>query len=626
MASPPLATKVQSSIHLNDCNNISENHNDLVPQRNEAAPPPIVVVTAVDDSIGPELPQESSEYELDDEPQGLQAAQSTERRNPATFTRVPDVIYGEVAKRPYIPEDHTDGLQLASPRVHPRTTSMLDSDHVAYGQEVNPSSHKCPSSGSLPPLRVSHTTLDSALSSRVLNLEPGRQDFNTRPKFRPNLEDMYDDIVIHRMQKTSLHKPKLLPKPTHIQHLGKNINNHTNTPVISNKDNQFPQTSTPNSTTPADDDDDVTAMQNAQMGYFEDFYDDIIIHRQQTCKPDVPQKPSNIHSHPKVIRMHRLKLLKQLEKIEEIYDESPQMRSDPMEVEEIYIDSTIIEDSDGLSSNFQDAINCMELNSTAPDKLGDHQFRIQNESELGVDGDKSIGNETYEELVIYEELRSAEDDAYQDIEKARAEALGLPEIMRHRLARIVKGERKKLKKTIRRSHHLKDESELEKPLLDKDSDNLQIPEDETFLPTGDASSSEDENYDGQMSHEKARQVLDMLLEVNNVKKITRSQSVQSDPKSSRSKQGEIDSTDAEEEIDIILPPEVKEYQKDGVLRSKSSSEIASEIRSLVASAPKEPPPLPGIQRPRASQVNRSDNIIQKRRTLTKTSTFPRYND
>ena len=216
--------------------------------------------------------------------------------------------------------------------------------------------------------------------------------------------------------------------------------------------------------------------------------------------------------------------------------------------------------------------------------------------------------ETYDELVIYEELGSTSDDGYQDIEQARIEALGLPKNIRTRASRIVKGrERKKLRRSLQIKSRNFSEGSIDHPTLNfadvakrrttengpslketketgKDSP---VPEEKFATPSHDDSSSEDDTNDGYMSHKKALQVLDMLLEANNVKKVAhrkktiqRSQSVHCDPTTT---------TTDDDAAQVILPPEVEEYQKAGLLQTKSTSEIAAEIKFLTESAPQRAP-------------------------------------
>ena len=349
-----------------------------------------------------------------------------------------------------------------------------------------------------------------------------------------------------------------------------------------------------------------------------------------SVRPKVPEKPSNIHLHPKVVEMNRLKKQKQLQEITEIYDISPAEDSTGSEMEEIYLSSVDIEDcEDG-----EDDGNKRRL-GPAGGSAGKSSNRQKNGVKLPVSSDE----EAYEELVIYEELEER-DYGYQDLEQARIEALGLPQTIRHRSVRLVKGRtRKKLKKSLRRKSSQRS-IHMEKATSDPPS----APEVTTPTPTGNVqdailepkvaavspeiSSDEDDAHDGYMSHDKARQVLDMLLEANNVIKLAHEEKLPT-VQDERKEPLEMESYDIITDNSIILPEPIlpagiQKYQKDGILQSKSPQEIAAEIKFLTDTAPKEPPPLPGMQRPRAKMVSRSDDQIRTRKKLIKSNTCPAF--
>lgn len=440
-------------------------------------------------------------------------------------------------------------------------------------------------------------------------------------------EDIYDDVIVYRMQNSSRSKPRLLPKPAHLQLLLRAKRN------IQLKSLPPPNSASPDSTLNQDDDIIITAMQKqrlASFSSFEDIYDDIIVKRLQKSKPDVPPKPPGIHSHPMVVEIRRQNKLKRLEAIEEIYDlDPPQSPNELPEFEEIYIDSTVIDSDDSDDpSNMHDKVSSTQSNSSVGDqelelKATDHEgmeFYPGSKIDLESTSVPHEASETYEELVIYEELRSNEEDGYQDIQKAVIEALGLPENIRHRASRIVRGpERRKLKKQIKRrwkevgqtesvaqSNTSPLTSQSGKPLLERNTEHGSSSDEE-----------EEETHDGYMSHGKARQVLDMLLEANNVKKLAHIGKSQTMPAEELIPFNE--DSDIEDDVDVVLPPEVKEYQQAGILYARSMSAIAAEIKHLTDSAPKDPPPLPGIQRERAKAVTNSDSLIRK---LKRRNTMP----
>lgn len=308
------------------------------------------------------------------------------------------------------------------------------------------------------------------------------------------------------------------------------------------------------------------------------------------CKPGLPGKSTDADTQSKVIKMHHLR-----KKIEEIHDSTNILKnSECIGLPDCVVMVTKIED----------------------DYKKMHGVEPTEENSKFLKPDASDGDSTdYEGLVIYEDFK---DDEYQDTEKARAEALELPKSIRHRVVRIVKGpERRRLRRKVK-SHHSGTPQ-----VVVTDFDDTATPPwkgNSVLEPahTPESSSDEDDMHDGYMSHDKARQVLDMLLEANNVRKPADrgSQSVQEHKLRRKN-------SDTESSLDIVvLPPEVTEYQKG----TKSQSEEVAEIRLLTASAPKEPPPLLGIQRSRTRVVAQSDDVARRRKMLQKTKTFPQYDN
>ena len=404
--------------------------------------------------------------------------------------------------------------------------------------------------------------------------------------------------------------------------------------------------STSNSTTlgstsdPDDDDDiydDIIVMVSQEQKQTTQESDTVVLQKQglltqeseavitpQGGKPNLPHKPLSIQSHPKVEKIRQLKKLKRLEEIEEIYDLEP-LETDDVEFEEVYIDSSQIIESDDSdeATKLQGETSEVKAMSTLAHKAGHGQDTTSTQDLWERVGGEE--GEAYQELVIYEQLRTDEENGYQDIEKARIEALGLPEQIRHRSARITKGpERRKLRKSIKNRS-----GDHRSPTGDKARSNTLPPDIGCVNPAPtlglqglsdqEKDEEEEKSHDGYMSHEKARQVLDMLLEANNVRKIshlTRSQSVMVEPIPVT-----VDS-DIDEEQALELPPEMREYQQAGVLKVKSPAEIAAEVKLLVESAPAQAPPLPGIQRARTGRVTMSDSLIRRRQMMKKANTMP----
>ena len=247
------------------------------------------------------------------------------------------------------------------------------------------------------------------------------------------------------------------------------------------------------------------------------------------------------------------------------------------------------------------------------------QKLAENSSSVEPSANDSDSSTDYEELVIYEELADNKDSGYEDINQARIEALGLPKTIRHRAGRIVKGpEGTPRSVTVG--------SKMDEPSGTLQAGTLQAGTLKADLPTEPKTATRPQNrmyqmHDKYMSHDEARQVLDMLLEADNVQRLPD----RDKPELAKATAGkatvaaETSTPDA-----VALSPEVAEYQKLRLLLSKSPSEVAEEIRFLTDSAPKETPQLPGIQRSRAKVVAQSDDVVRKRKMLQKTKTFPAY--
>lgn len=224
---------------------------------------------------------------------------------------------------------------------------------------------------------------------------------------------------------------------------------------------------------------------------------------------------------------------------------------------------------------------------------------LENATFMEPSASDSDSSTDYEELIIYKEL--ADHNDCEDIDKARNDALGLPKTIRHRTKRIVKDTEGPLQSVTV-------SNKTDRPSGTLEADSVTKPE----------TAVHPKNHSGrmiqtQMSHDKARQVLDMMLEANNVRRASEPTARKMTATAECSTLGTV-----------ALPPEVAKYQKHGLLLSKSPSEVAKEIRFLTASAPEGPPPLPGVQRSRAKVVAQSDDVVRKRKILQKTKTFPAY--
>ena len=215
-----------------------------------------------------------------------------------------------------------------------------------------------------------HRIQDRALKPEVRPKPANFQFLSESKKSAENLapktvsEDIYDDIIVHRLQNQSVGKSKLLPKPSGIE-IGKL---KRNLPRFSKSDENLAsrkEVAAPNSVATVDSDVEeehiydhavIKAMQKQTFTSFEDIDNNIIIHRlHHHSKPEVPRKPTSVLSHPKVVEMLRLKKWQQLQEIEEIYDLDPPEQPNNIEstddeyAEEIYVDSTITEEHDDSS-------------------------------------------------------------------------------------------------------------------------------------------------------------------------------------------------------------------------------------------------------------------------------------
>lgn len=414
----------------------------------------------------------------------------------------------------------------------------------------------------------------------------------------------------------------------------------------------------------SEDDYIIPVMQCGTSKCFEDIYDYAIVG--PTRAP--PIKQDKMHYHPEAIKMH---ILRKKKEIEEIYDlelkeschASSQSRSNKME--QIYIDAAAIDDSDSpeeqatseeskghemnslsdsmIESDYWDSIlvhsTTQDVNSSILPKA---RYKFDPLPELASlhlsDKQQESSGSEYEELVIYEEIGTNDKDGeYQDMDQARVEALGLSENIRQRGVGIVKGpQRKILKNSIKKrrirhqaakmeqnlNSHLHISNSTQKDLTScetsimGENDSL-ILEPELSVTTAESNisagesvniSEDEEDLTSTIPREKIFQALDKLLEADNVKLVANART-----------QDQVEKKSAE---NIVLPPEIKEYQKAGILPVGAQELVTAEIKALVESAPEIPPPLPGVQRARAGVLTQSDVVIKKRNQLRKMNTFP----
>ena len=77
-----------------------------------------------------------------------------------------------------------------------------------------------------------------------------------------------------------------------------------------------------------------------------------------------------------------------------------------------------------------------------------------------------------------------------------------------------------------------------------------------------------------------------------------------------------------------LDPDMQRYEQAGIVQLRSKDELRREIEEIIANAPPEPPPLPGITRPRARVMTWTDTLLHhrlklKRQKTIATATLPR---
>lgn len=242
----------------------------------------------------------------------------------------------------------------------------------------------------------------------------------------------------------------------------------------------------------------------------------------------------------------------------------------------------------------------------------------------------SSDEEGYEDLFIYEELpaeKKEDDGAYQNINDVKIEALGLPRSIRSRATGMAKGpQRTRLKRRLTKinrsnSEKVEDSEKLvtEKKEEDPSSINGKQISAESRSPEGE----EDEETDGLIPRDKAYKVLELLLEANNVKKTEARPSLQKQKQLPAEEMTQQHSTTRvnQKSLSLEMTPEMKDYHKAGVIKVKTTEEMAAEIEKLVENAPTVPPPLPGFQRPRTGRTTGADTIIRKRKILQKMSTY-----
>ena len=296
--------------------------------------------------------------------------------------------------------------------------------------------------------------------------------------------------------------------------------------------------------------------------------------------------------------------------------------------------------------------------------------------------------EGYEDLALYEDVEQYQDkqqEDYEDLDLTVASALGLPEKIRGRSTRIVKGRMsRKLRKSVNRRIMQRNapnssvsnsssaacspgvtrkESEqtnlasksmpeltpsnssepnvcfcVEQIAVDDNTENedsqLGLEEKQTITESKTESSDDNDGEDEvSIPFGKSREVFELLLDASNIVRVTESSatpgttqtkdskldfnaekessSKQLDSNVTKRDQSYLDSVEFQR-LSEVARRDLKPYQEAGVIYVRPKSEIEADIEEIVKNAPLVPPPLPGIQRPRARVITRSDRVLRKR--------------
>ena len=255
---------------------------------------------------------------------------------------------------------------------------------------------------------------------------------------------------------------------------------------------------------------------------------------------------------------------------------------------------------------------------------------------VSVVSDSCDSADQYEQLPLYEDVdiyqnSNIKNDTYQDPVDVVIKALDLPDTIRERSTRMTRGKRtrlrKRIKKNLRRTQNV-NSSEVIAPLL--------AGNDPPLSHTSDHISSGDEgDEEGPIPFGKSRVVFDMLLDASGIERSPdkptfvsqTDESKEDGPQENPLNEDQNDTHKYQDYFDTTQllrlhdDPEIKRHQEAGILQLRTHQEIAEDIEQLVASAPPEPPPLPGIQRPRARALTRTDKIVHKRYIMKKSQTL-----
>lgn len=254
---------------------------------------------------------------------------------------------------------------------------------------------------------------------------------------------------------------------------------------------------------------------------------------------------------------------------------------------------------------------------------------------VSVVSDSRDSADQYEQLPLYEDVdiyqnSDVKNDMYQDPVDVVIKALDLPDAIRERSTRITRGKRtrlrKRMKKNLQRTQNV-NSSEVTTPLL--------AGNDLPLSHTSDCNSSDNEgDEEGPIPFGKSRVVFDMLLDASGIERspnkptyVPQTDETKNVPQENPPNEDQNDTHkyhnyfDTTQLLRLHDDPEIKRHHEAGILQLRTHQEIAEDIEQLVARAPPEPPPLPGIQRPRARALTRTDKIVHKRYIMKKSQTL-----
>lgn len=378
----------------------------------------------------------------------------------------------------------------------------------------------------------------------------------------------------------------------------------------------------------------------------EDLYDDIVAKKPQKIsghsKPKPPLKPDSLSRHPKVMELLHKPSINNSWEFEEVYDTaqlySYSTSNNDSNAEEVYVDPNFIETSDGESEHeyvisslataasasskvVDEGVQSGQLHTPPPTQNTPDPHQDVEQSQQHPSGTSSTERDAYEDLVLYEDVEKYQThcDGYEDPTTVVVKALELPQTIRQRTIRLVHGpQRSQLRKSIKKRSRERQCS--------VDTGCLE------HVPSQCDDTGSDSEPVSQVPFGRAKIMFDMLLDASDIARIADRKpdadkpelpivEVTTSGESGEELQDHKDYFDSKELLNLQQRSDLQHYKDAGVLQFRSTSEIVADIAQLTANAPKEPPPLPGITRPRALVATKPDRILQKRMRMKKANTI-----